>query len=538
METTNCQEQKSPSGQVRRLWASVGVLVVLCAFMLLPGLGRVTMLRQQELRVVLTARDMAQGGSWLVPHFRGEPRLRKPPLMYWIDAVAQKVSGAYTSPAAARMPSVLAGTALVISLFLFGRRWMSSQAAFLSALACSSMMLFLRFARLAETDITLTLFTTLACGTAYRALSSRRHASAWWILTGVMAGLGFMTKGPAALILPLAAVLAFALSMYLIARKAVLTRQGLHAIWVFALVALPWYAYIWNYAQSQAAIGNEIQEAFIAGDHPGTVFYYFYKLPLALMPWGLLLPFAVVHAWRQQRQRVGIRFILWWWITTLAILTLIPNKQEHYANLLIPSSALLIGYCLSECYVLATSRQSHVIHAYLMTVAIGLALSGLVVAMWLGVARDTWSVPTLFIGVVMLAFGVMGCRPRQKNHPLKLICACVLLMGWLGMLYAFVLHPLHDPQSLIPPFVKSSMPFIRHADRIYVQGSRSEAIEYYAGRPLIETSNAAETWRHCRPGDLLILSAKKNRPLPITPLPQPPDVATTRRSARCVLLRK
>ena len=119
-----------------------------------------------------------------------------------------------------------------------------------------------------------------------------------------------------------------------------------------------------------------------------------------------------------------------------------------------------------------------------------------------------------------------------------LISSMVILMGWMGMLYAFVLHPLHDPQSMIPSFVESATPYIKHAKRIYIQGSRSEAIEYYAGRPLIETGNAQQTWDFAQPGEMLILSTKKNRPLPLEPLPQTPDIDVSLDSARCILLRK
>ena len=58
--------------------------------MFLPGLGRGLVTRQQELRVLLAARTMAEGGSWLIPQFMGEERLRKPPLMYWLVATAFK----------------------------------------------------------------------------------------------------------------------------------------------------------------------------------------------------------------------------------------------------------------------------------------------------------------------------------------------------------------------------------------------------------------------------------------------------------------
>ena len=41
------------------------------------ALGRLMEVVEQELRIILTARDMAGGGSWLIPHYLGELRLEK-----------------------------------------------------------------------------------------------------------------------------------------------------------------------------------------------------------------------------------------------------------------------------------------------------------------------------------------------------------------------------------------------------------------------------------------------------------------------------
>jgi hypothetical protein len=71
-----------------------------------------------------------------------------------------------------------------------------------------------------------------------------------------------------------------------------------------------------------------------------------------------------------------------------------------------------------------------------------------------------------------------------------------------------------------------------------VQGSRSEAIEFYAGRPLTEMQDVHAIWQHAQPGDILILSSKKYRPLPGEPLPAKPVIDIQRQGARCVLLAK
>ena len=46
-----------------------------------------------EPRYASTAREMALNGDWIVPHFNGEPRINKPPIVYWAIALCYKLLG-------------------------------------------------------------------------------------------------------------------------------------------------------------------------------------------------------------------------------------------------------------------------------------------------------------------------------------------------------------------------------------------------------------------------------------------------------------
>ena len=67
-------------------------------------------LEVHEAYVVQTAQEMNQRGSWVVPWFNGEPRLKKPPLSYWATALVGRLAGHDPlRPADGRIPSALAG---------------------------------------------------------------------------------------------------------------------------------------------------------------------------------------------------------------------------------------------------------------------------------------------------------------------------------------------------------------------------------------------------------------------------------------------
>ena len=137
-------------------------ILLLGALILLPGIGQPVMQRQQELRVALCARSMVEGGSWLIPEFQGNPRLRKPPLMYWINAASFKLSGGNGSERSARIPSAIAALLLLLLIYQAGQRIYGGQAGTYAALVLTTSLLFIRHGRSAETDMTLGLFTASA----------------------------------------------------------------------------------------------------------------------------------------------------------------------------------------------------------------------------------------------------------------------------------------------------------------------------------------------------------------------------------------
>jgi 4-amino-4-deoxy-L-arabinose transferase-like glycosyltransferase len=284
-------------------------------------------------------------------------------------------------------------------------------------------------------------------------------------------------------------------------------------------------------------VGNEIQEAFIHGDHPGNPFYYVYKLPLLLLPWGLLLPVAIWFTLQHTREESGSRFLLCWWVTSWLLLTLIPNKQEHYALLLLPPSALLIGYYLVSAWS-SPGRHRAFVKGYVSTLLLILILSGTGLVFVPYYTSHHWSPAAAGIGAGMCIIGATGWKLRRNSRPWAGMLSIALMTALAGSVYAYVLHDHHDPQSLIPVFTRQAASYIADAPHAFVQGSRSEAIEFYAGRPLTEMQDVHAIWQHAQPGDILILSSKKYRPLPGEPLPAKPVIDIQRQGARCVLLAK
>ena len=75
---------------LRRFNTDKLVMIVLClaAFFVNNSLFPVD---GGEAKVLVTARDIIDGGNWLAPTMNGEPRLDKPPLASWVAAVVEQL---------------------------------------------------------------------------------------------------------------------------------------------------------------------------------------------------------------------------------------------------------------------------------------------------------------------------------------------------------------------------------------------------------------------------------------------------------------
>ena len=73
----------------------VDLLLVLIFCLAFTGyrLGRFVPLTDHEGLVAVTAQEAAYNGHWVVPHFNGQVRLQKPPMMYWAVASLGYVFG-------------------------------------------------------------------------------------------------------------------------------------------------------------------------------------------------------------------------------------------------------------------------------------------------------------------------------------------------------------------------------------------------------------------------------------------------------------
>jgi 4-amino-4-deoxy-L-arabinose transferase-like glycosyltransferase len=333
-------------------WSIAAWLTAL--LLMLAFLGTPPVQRTQEARVLETAREMLGQGwrDWMIPHLNGQIRLEKPPLAYWLSAIAFRVGG--VSEAVGRVPFALAGWGTLILTAWIAHRLFGDTVAWISAAALLGGLMFARHARLAETDILATFFVTAAIVFIWRGAQRDAHRSTvWFAISGAMLGLAILAKG-----LPALFALLFLIALAGAERNWRLlwrwTRSG--APFIAAAIAIPWFAYV-SITIGNAKLISEVAVGVAGEEHKAWFVEYFPQLLRATAPWSGLMVVGIIHAAGRWRSDWKLRGLLIWSLSIFLPLCIAGQKQSHYLLPLLPPLAIISAWALHEA-MRSTSRDT------------------------------------------------------------------------------------------------------------------------------------------------------------------------------------
>lgn len=321
------------------------LFLALAALALAWDLGGTRLLDPDEGRNAEVAREMAVGHDYVVPHLDGLPYLDKPVLYFAAAAAAMQLIG--PGELAARLPAYLATLATIGLVVWFARRRFGPVAGWLAGLALATMPMVLAYARTTIFDSTLSLCTTAAV----IAFAEDHSVLAWAAI-----GAGGLTKGPIAILIPLAVVVP----------HAVLTGRPVRRLFpwrgllVFALVAFPWFITVTTRIPQfphYAFVRETFQRFTTASFHRTAPFWYYLPIiPVAAFPW--IMPAAsrlgggrLRWAWEARRVNTlaGDALLLACWVLgPLVFFTLNQSKLPQYVLPLMPPFALAAARHLSR----------------------------------------------------------------------------------------------------------------------------------------------------------------------------------------------
>ena len=421
---------------------AVVTLLLLSSLTFLLGLGTQAITDADEAFYAEAAREMVEGRDWITPHFNYEERWQKPILYYWFTAAA--FAGTDANEFMARFGSALSGVGIALLTWGAARRLTGNDnAAWIAGAIAATCFGYFMMARAALPDLPLALFMTATIWCAMVAIDPTEAApAAWAALAGLAAGLGFLAKGPLALVIP-AIVLA---PVWWRERRRVVVRPSHVALAVvlFAIAGLPWYVAMFArhglaYLQSFFVADNLERFATTRYNDLRAVWYYVPILLGGLLPWTmflLVLPWRPLRAIVRRRRRLSDQEwrLLIWAIVPLLFFTVSVGKQPRYILPVLPPVAMMLGLGIANRIDAASDRAA----ARELTIA-----TALTVALFVVMAALVYRARVLFIsaypeltwaGIVLVSISAIALAATAASRAWRRLPAAMAISATVLLL--------------------------------------------------------------------------------------------------------
>jgi len=303
-------EEKLSSRSFRGVWLLLGGLLIL-KFIMISQLG----LKTEEAYYW----NYAQHPDWSY--------FDHPPMVAWL--IASSTTLGDNSPFWVHLPAVLTFALLTVLVYQLGKVMFEPRVGQLAALLINFLPIFTVLSLVTIPDIPLLLAWTCGMTVGWKLVSEREPR--WWVLVGVLTGLGCDSKYPAILI-PLG------IFLYLILAREweqIFNRWAVSGALVAFVCFLP--VIFWNSQHHWVSImfqgTGRFQEAVSLKSRIGS---WLIQMG-ALSPFGFLALLASVwHAFKE-RHRAPVRYLLCWTVPFLSLMILVSLRRGIHLNWPLPA---------------------------------------------------------------------------------------------------------------------------------------------------------------------------------------------------------
>jgi 4-amino-4-deoxy-L-arabinose transferase-like glycosyltransferase len=324
-----------------------GVAVIACTVLWFALLAGRPLFDPDEGRYAEIPREMLSGGDWVIPHLNALVYLEKPPLQYWLTALAFRGFG--QNEFAARLCTGLAGFLSLATVFFIGRKLWGIDAGVRALLFTSASTLFVLLGHQLTLDMLLSFFLTAALGCFLMAQARHDSLVTWrvWML-GCWAAMAFamLTKGLIGVLIPAATLIA-----YVVWQRDWMPLRRLNLRWglpLFTAIAAPWFVLAAR-ANPQFLrfffVREHFQRFLTPIEHRTEPWWFFAPvLVVGIMPW---LPHALralgsPFADSAPRGQFDAARLLWiWCVFVLIFFSCSDAKLIPYILPAVPALALL-----------------------------------------------------------------------------------------------------------------------------------------------------------------------------------------------------
>ncbi len=496
-------------------------LFAIGAIVLFYELGDHRTFGSHEVFAAVPAREMLASGDWVVPRFGDVPRLRKPPLGYWVIASTASVLGE-VNELTARIPAAVSGGLLAVLMGFWAGRWYGRSVGVAAGLVQLTSAYVLIFARKTEVDMLLCLLTTSVMFLAafdprlelrgdpiepIRRRWTTIFNGRWTLIFGLL-GLTWLAKFHFGLVMTAGAVGLFCLiQRHWRAMVAPINPVG------WALLALG--AGLWPYLVLQQlpdAWSVWRTETLGRLDELDKQPFWFYlpHLMWLTLPWTPLALFAVRSSWQKAWSRQGTvsplagnssqqyversreRFLWIWLLVQLLVVSATANKHKHYIMPALPVFSIwsgrqlvrLVNYLKAYAPTIATLHHSaNVVGTIVAAVTAGFVLAH----------KYPYLSESIVVAISVLATGVLCSlwlwKLRRPVHGLSLTGVTSLAVYMITM---SSLMPGRDHRQPAADFAKQTRDSVPPGTPVFTYALGMDSTVYYLDEPVQRVESPEE----------------------------------------------
>jgi len=330
----------------------VAVALVAAAIVLSLGIGA-PFEKDQEPQSAQWIQAIVQRGQWLLPRDDYGGIDRKPPLYYWLSAIAVTAGAAHVDEVSARFVAFVAGVLVAVAVMRWSAAFISEDTGWLALPFLLGTYGFASRATLGLTDmlLSLLLFATWWCVYLLLEEGGSRAVS---IVGGVLLGLAVLTKGPVAIVL-----IGLAGFIYLL----LIRRSPLEVLsrgWPWLMIDLALAIGACWYVPAFIEGGRILVGVFLAenfghfmpsalggtGEASRPLWYIAARIFGGALPQSLLVGALAIALWRRdgnERARKPLLFQLSLVLAVLIFFSIASSKRDDYILPAMPGLAILFA---------------------------------------------------------------------------------------------------------------------------------------------------------------------------------------------------
>ncbi len=327
--------RRTASYEVFRVFSSICIGAVL----VFSNLGGDGIANYDDAFYAQKAKEVWQTGSWMTVHYAGRPAFENPPGYIWLAALSYKVFG--TNDFGAIFPSALFGLLTMLLVYFFAKSLYGAGTAPLAGFILSTTFFFIKYARHAMIDVTLSFFVTLALMAAWSAARGDRR---WFLLWGTAVAASVLLKS----VLGFFPALITVLFLLMTGRRRILFDAWFLAGSAIALgFGCSWYLHEYlTFGDAFTGVHFNwliVQRGFGSDTAPWYGhFDYLTDIMTTYWPWLPALGWGLIRLWGDARRGDERAVLLLAWASSIVVVMSLMNmRSSWYIMPVYPAAAIV-----------------------------------------------------------------------------------------------------------------------------------------------------------------------------------------------------